>query len=103
MDRLRQKSVEIADYLEEQLSAADFVDIPATCPYGVGEAVLFRRPDRHQKRQPPYESGWRVTKVIAPSTVEITSSAGGFKIHLRICKLQMYRVMYCQGMRHRFV
>ena len=80
VDRLRQKSVEIADYLEEQLSAVDFVDIPATCHYGVGEAVLFRRPDRHQKRQPPYESGWRVTKVIAPSTVEISSSAGGCKV-----------------------
>ena len=57
------------DIVEEELSAHDFVAVPAPNPYAVDDHVALRRPDRSQKRLPPFEPGWFVADVIAPSTV----------------------------------
>ena len=52
----------------------DWIDATDTaCPYRVGDPVLLRQPKRHWKLQPPYEVGWVVERIVAPSTVRITS------------------------------
>ena len=62
VDRLRRHAARIHDNIEEELSALYFEDdTEAQCPYSVGTRVLLRRPDRAQKRQPPYECGWEVS------------------------------------------
>ena len=71
VDRQRKQAARIRDFVEEELSAHDFLDAQSACPYQVGDRVLLRRPSRHQKLQAPFESGWTVSEVIAPSTVKI--------------------------------
>ena len=73
VDKLRQHSAAVRDYVEEALSALDSVDAgpQALCPYAVDDLAMIRRPDRRQKCTSPYEPGWRVIDVISPSTVKI--------------------------------
>ena len=62
----------VRDIVETELSSRDFVDLPdGPCAYAVGDRVLLRRPERRQKRMPPYEPGWLVTAIVSPSTVVI--------------------------------
>ena len=62
----------VRDIIETELSSRDFVDLPdGPCAYAVGDRVLLRRPERRQKRMPPYEPGWLVTAIVSPSTVVI--------------------------------
>ena len=68
------------DNIEEELSALDLEDdTEAQCPYSVGTRVLLRRPDRAQKRQPPYECAWEALAIIAPSTVKVGTAGGRTK------------------------
>ena len=70
--RLARRVSAIRDLIEANLSTHDFVDNPSeVCKYSVGDLVMLRQPERRQKRQPPYETGWRVVKVVSPSTVII--------------------------------
>ena len=81
VDRLKSQVARVWDFVDGQLSKADFIDDPSViCPYPEGTAVLLRKPDRCQKRQSPYESGWHVEKVIAHSSVQIVSVSGARKI-----------------------
>ena len=57
VDKQTKQAARIRDHVAEEISAVDFVDVPAGCPYQVGDHMLLKRPKRHQKRQPPYESG----------------------------------------------
>ena len=70
------KSAQIRDYVDESLAAHDFLELTSECPYSVGNAVLLRKPECHQKHQAPYESGWTVKKVVSPSTVVIARASG---------------------------
>ena len=78
--QLKERSARIRDLVESELSSGDFVNQPMECPYGIGDDVLLARPDRHQKCLTPFESGWTVKKVVAPSTVVIRSIEGGEKV-----------------------
>ena len=73
VDRLERRAAEIRDYLEEQLSQMDWIEDCHVCPYLEGDSVLLRQPERRQKRQAPYETGWVVSRVVAPSTVRIVN------------------------------
>ena len=67
----------VRNLIDCELSARDFIDQPeAQCGYSVVDHVLQRRPGRHQKRHPPYEPGWGVTSVVAPSTVVVAKLGG---------------------------
>lgn len=88
VDRQKKQAARIRDHVQEELSALDFIDVPSECPFQIGDHVLLRRPNRHQKRQPPFESGWQIQDVIAPSTVVIISRAGGKKtVNVDILKI----------------
>ena len=72
-DHLAKKSAKIRDLVEAELSSTDVEDcnMEAECAYSVGQEVMLLKPSRRQKLQSPYEPGWTVIKVIAPSTVVI--------------------------------
>ena len=78
--QLKEGSARISDLVESELSSGDFVNQPMECPYGIGDDVLLARPDRHQKCLTPFESGWTVKKVVAPSAAVIRSVEGGEKV-----------------------
>ena len=61
------------DLIEEELSSRDFISDPPryTCRFHVGDRVLLQRPSRRQKCLPPFEPGWQVVDIVAPSTVRI--------------------------------
>ena len=80
VDKLRRRMAQVRDYLDEELATHDFIEKPGTCPYEVGDYVMLRRPERRQKMRSPYERGWSVESVVAPSTVSIKSRRGGSKI-----------------------
>ena len=80
VDQLRAQTARIWDFLEGWLSEADFVEAETSCPYSEGAAVLLRKSDRRQKRQSPYEAGWRVYRVVSPFTVQVVSLSGAKKI-----------------------
>ena len=61
----------LRDLVEAELSDADRIQVESDPVYHVGDPVLLRRPDRHQKRLPTYEAGWLVTHVLSSSTVVI--------------------------------
>ena len=67
--KVSEQSARIRDLLEEELSERDAIDLASPCPYHVGQPVLLQRPSRHQKRLPPYESGWVVKEIVSRSTV----------------------------------
>ena len=71
VDRLQSRSARVRDYLQSVFAEHDFIEPDVPCPYVVGEPVMLRRPDRHQKRLTPYEPGWVVHEVLNPSTVII--------------------------------
>ena len=75
--QLSARVARVRDIVEEELSARDFVAVPAPNPYAVGDHVVLRRPGRSQKRLPPFEPGWFVADVIAPSTVVIARRDNG--------------------------
>ena len=80
VDQLRAQTARIWDFLEGQLSEADFVESETSCPYSEGAAVLLRKSGRRQKRQSLYEAGWLVHRVVSPSTVQVVSLSGAKKI-----------------------
>ena len=69
VDRLQSRSARVRDYLQSVFAEHDFIEPDVPCPYVVGEPVMLRRPDRHQKRLTPYGPGWVVHEVLNPSTV----------------------------------
>ena len=70
--QLHARVARVSDIIDSELSVHDFVgSIPVPCSYAVGDEVLLRRPEHHQERQPPFESGWIVTSIVAPSSVVI--------------------------------
>jgi len=72
VDDVCSDAARVRDYITELYAAHDVpLDDEAVCPYDVGDSVLLHRPARHQKRLAPYESGWRVKKVVGPATVVI--------------------------------
>ena len=88
VDRLESRAAEIRDYLEEQLAQMDWIDADDTaCPYRAGDPVLLRQPERHRKLQPPYEVGWVVDRVVAPSTVRITSGNRSKVVNIDLLRL----------------
>ena len=78
VDSLCSKAAVVQDYVESELSSADFVQ-PVECvnPYSVGSTVMLRQGDRGQKRTAPYEAGWTVDSVVSPSTVVIVRDTNG--------------------------
>ncbi|XP_065195680.1 uncharacterized protein LOC135827084 [Sycon ciliatum] len=78
VDSLYSKAAVVRDYVESELSSADFVQ-PVGCvnPYSVGSTVMLRQGDRRQKRTALYESGWTVDSVVSPSTVVIVRDTNG--------------------------
>ena len=72
-EKLAKRSARIRDWIDSEMSASDFIERDVDCPFSPGDQVLLERPARHQKRLPPFESGWVVVKVISPSNVVIAS------------------------------
>ena len=73
VDGVCDKAARVHDYLTAVVAEhapAPVVESPS-CPYVVGDRVLLRNPDRRQKRQPPFDSGWSVKHVIGPASVVI--------------------------------
>ena len=88
VDRFESRAAEIRDYLEEQVAQMDWIDADDTaCPYSAGDPVLLRQPERHQKLQPPYEVGWVVDCIVAPSTVRITSDNRSKVVNIDLLRL----------------
>ena len=78
--KVSEQSARIRDLLEEELSESDAIESDSQCPYAPGESVLLQRPGRHQKRLPPYESGWVVKDIVSKSTVVVAKPARRDKI-----------------------
>ena len=57
VDELTERAIRVRDYLEEELAKTDFPESDGRSPYEIGDQVLLRVPDRHQKRMTPYEPG----------------------------------------------
>ena len=57
--------------MEEELSRHDACGGDTENPYSPGDRVMMLRPQRQQKRLPPYEDGWTVTVIVSPCTVRI--------------------------------
>ena len=77
VDHLQQRSAQIRDHIEMELSKEDPVPSDAfECPYSIDTPVMLRRPTRHQKCLSPYEGGWLIKSVISPSTVVIIRTDG---------------------------
>ena len=74
--QLDRKAAQVRDYLDAELAKCDFLQEP-TAVYQEGDPVLLRRPHRRQKRAPPYESGWVVSKHVGPATVLIRNQESG--------------------------
>ena len=73
VDGVCDKAARVHDYLTAVVAEhapAPVVESPS-CPDVVGDRVLLRNPDRRQKRQPPFDSGWSVKHVIGPASVVI--------------------------------
>lgn len=64
----------IRDLLNEEMAQADHEEPCPDSDYSEGQSVPLCRPSRSQKCLPPYESGWRVVRVISPSTVVIATA-----------------------------
>ena len=51
---------------------------------------MLRRPERSQKRLPPYEADWRVYELVGPAAVRIRRSVDGFDqektVHVNLVK-----------------
>lgn len=77
VDKLAKRSATIRDMLEEELSRSDGPDATMPSIYALGDRVMLRRPDRHQKRKSPFERGWCVQDVISASTVLVRNLASG--------------------------
>ena len=68
------------------MSQTDWVEEAHDGPYQVGQAVLLRYPQRSQKRLAPFEAGWWVSKVAAPSTVKIASGHRSKMVNVDLLK-----------------
>ena len=75
--KLANRASQIRDLVEEELSRPDACSPEAENPYSRGDRVMMLRPQRQQKRLPPYEDGWVVTETVTPVTVRIQRDAGG--------------------------
>ena len=68
----QQKRAVMSSLIEECLSEVDREwKPPLTCHFSVGDSVLYRSPERSPKVKRPWETGWTVTRIITPTTVEI--------------------------------
>ena len=85
VDGLGCRVAEIHDYLEK-LSQTNWVEEAHDCPHQVGQAVLLRYTQRSQKRLAPFEAGWRISKVVAPSTVKIASGHRSKMVNVDLLK-----------------
>ena len=97
VDRLERRAAEIRDYLEEQLSQMDWIEDCHVCPYLEGDSVLLRQPERRQKRQAPYETGWVVSRVVAPSTVRIVNGQRSKLVNIDLIKMDPSQVLQHRG------
>ena len=76
--KLADRTAAIRDLLESELAGTDFPTTPGRVnPYRVGDPVMYRHPSRHQKRLPPYQTGWSIKQVVSPSTVVISRTQDG--------------------------
>ena len=97
VDRLERRAAEIRDYMEEQLSQMDWIEDCHVCPYLEGDSVLLRQPERRQKRQAPYETGWVVSRVVAPSTVRIVNGQRSKLVNIDLIKMDPSQVLQHRG------
>ena len=68
----QQKCAVISSLIEECLSDFDRDwKLPLMCHFSVGDSVLYRSSERSPKVKRPWETGWTVTRIITPTTVEI--------------------------------
>ncbi|XP_065196502.1 uncharacterized protein LOC135827994 [Sycon ciliatum] len=82
VDRVGETAARVRDHVEVEL-AATTPEKPITkfeAPYTEGQRVMLKQPGRRRKLTPPYQCGWKVKKIIAPSTVVITRDDGGEKV-----------------------
>ena len=75
VESLAEKTARVRDLVNEELSRNDTESVIEGAEYSVGDAVLLRRPSRSRKCLAPYEPGWRIVRVVSPSTVVITRAA----------------------------
>lgn len=69
---LERRAAAMRDYVEEVLSALDFVeDAEPTCSFSVGDTVQLRNSSRSQKLMPAFQRSWTVKKVLSGSTVVV--------------------------------
>ena len=78
VSQLASRASRIRDLVEEELSRHDACGGDTENPYGPGDRVMMLRPQRQQKRLPPYEDGWTVTEIVSSCTVRIRREADGF-------------------------
>ena len=85
--KIRDRAANIHGYVTQQLAQCDGDVLEEVCPYEAGEAVLFRRPPRHQKGLAQFESGLQADSIISPTTVVIRNDNGRTKtINIELTK-----------------
>jgi len=68
---LSARCARIRDIITEALAENDAIIPTPVCPLVPDQPVMLRNPNRRQKRLPQYERGWKVKKVVSPTTVVI--------------------------------
>ena len=81
-----ERCARVRDLLDSAMSSRDFRADDAACRFQSGDAVQLKQPSRHQKRLPPFQPGWSVTKVISPSTVVINRDGAEKVINVDLLK-----------------
>ena len=86
VQKLTMITARIRDLVNAEMSTADFQEKSVPCSYSVGDRVLLLRLERRQKCVPPFESGWHVSEVVSPSTVQIRRASQEKTVNVALIK-----------------
>ena len=86
------RSARVRDLLDQQTARHDKMVEETECCYQVGGSVLLRQPNRHQKRLPPFQQGWKVKKIVAPSTVVISRNLNPDKVQEKVVNVDLIKL-----------